>query len=80
MDDKLHQSEEALIERIVEEALFRLEEFLTFVKAECAEVERDNSILEENLKKKHKQLKSAKKKLSQVPKKKRTPLKWKQAN
>ena len=79
MDEKLHQSEEALIERKVEEALFRLEEFWTFVKAECAEVE-DNSILEQNLKKKHKQLKSAKKKLSQVPKKKRTPLKWKQAN
>ena len=49
MDEKLHQSEEALIERKVEEALFRLEEFLTFIKAECAEVERDNSILEENL-------------------------------
>ena len=57
MDEKLHQSEEALIERKVEEALFRLEEFLTFIKAECAEVERDNSILEENLKKNHKQLK-----------------------
>jgi hypothetical protein len=82
LNEKLHQSEVALSDQQekVEEALFRLEELLTFVKAECAEVERDNSILEENLKKKHKQFKSAKKKLSQVPKKKRTPLKWKQAN
>ena len=73
MNEKLHQSEVALSDQQekVEEALFRLEELLTFVKAECAEVERDNSILEENLKKKHKLLKSAKKKLSQVTNKKR---------
>ena len=69
-EEKMHQSEEraaALSEQLekqalelgqlrkVEEALLKFEEMLTFVKAECAEVKRDNSILEENLKKKQKQ-------------------------
>ena len=48
--------------------LVKFEEMLTLVKADCAEVKRDNSILEENLKKKQKQLKSVKKKLSQASK------------
>ena len=85
-EEKLHQSEAraaALSEQLekqaleldqlrkVEEALLKFEEMLTFVKAECAEVKRDNSILEENLKNKQKQLKSLKKKLSQASKRKR---------
>jgi len=85
-EEKLHQSREraaVLSEEVerqalelgqlrkVEEALLKLEEMLTFVKAECAEVKRDNSILEENLKKKQKQLKILRKKLRRAPKRKR---------
>ena len=85
-EEKLNQSEEraaALSEQLekqalelgqlrkVEEALLKFEEMLTFVKAECAEVKRDNSILEGSLNKKQKQLKSLKKKLSQASKRKR---------
>jgi len=84
LEAKLHQSEEratTLSEELekqtlekrgqlrkLEEGLPKLEEMLTLVKAECAEVKRNNSILEENILKKQKQMKSLKKKLSAASK------------
>ena len=83
LEEKLHQTEERAVVlneqlqkqalelgqlRKVEDGLRKFEEMLAFVKADCAEVKRDNRILEENLKKKQKQLKSLKKKLSQTSK------------
>jgi len=86
LEHKLHQSEEgaaalsAKLEkqtqdlgqlRKLEEGLLKFEEMLTFVKVECAEVKRNNSILEENIQKKQKQMKSLKKKLSGALKKRK---------
>ena len=85
LKEELHQSEKTVAAlnaklqmqtnglgslKYLEDSLKALDEMLTFVKLECAEVKRENRALAENLKRKQHQLKELNKKL-QLPRKRR---------